>query len=131
MRFPAQVEQLHPIILWMRKTLSCLSLEPSVLKKMELALEEALVNIIHHAYKNKGGDVDLTIATSPHQVTLVIKDQGPPFNPLTAETKFDPTLSLEERELGGLGIQMMRQFMDEVRYKRDGSQNVLTLIKKY
>lgn len=130
MHFPAQVEQIPLIRSWMHRELEPLHLDNSVLMKIELASEEVLVNIIHHAYKGKGGGVDLSIRTVDHRIEIVIRDQGPFFDPLAAETKFDPTLPLEERQVGGLGIPFMKQFMDEVRYERQGDENVLTLIKK-
>lgn len=119
------------MIRWMRKELSHLPLDPSVLKKIELVSEEVLMNIIDHAYKGKEGDIDVTIQTADRQITVVIKDLGPPFDPLAAETKFDPSLPLEEREAGGLGIPIIRQFVDEASYQRIGNQNVLTLVKLY
>ena len=130
MRFPADLAQILPALLWIRGELSNLSLDKSTLNKIELVSEEALVNIVEHAYQGLSGDIELVVSSSPKQIEIVIKDQGPPFDPLNAPIDFDPTLPLEERKLGGLGIPMIRKFMDQVLYKRENNQNVLTLIKK-
>jgi len=115
---------------WIREQLFAIGLEESSVRKVEIASEEALVNIIRHAYKNRTGSIDMTIETKDHVVEIIIRDRGPPFNPLEKDISFDRSAGLEERQLGGLGILFMREYMDEVRYRRDGETNVLSLIKK-
>ena len=61
-------------------------------------------------------------------MTFTITDSGIPFDP-TQKEEADISLSVEEREIGGLGIHLVRQIMDEVRYERKDDKNVLTLIK--
>ncbi|MDE3045607.1 MAG: ATP-binding protein [Verrucomicrobiota bacterium] len=116
---------------WIHEQLALHGLDEVNARKVELASEEALVNIIQHAYKNTEGEVDIEIKEGEgNRIEIEIRDSGPPFNPLKQKTTFDPLASLEEREIGGLGILFIRQYMDDVRYRRDGSANVLTLVKK-
>ena len=71
----------------------------------------------------------LVEAVKSEKVVFTISDSGIPFDP-TQKAEADTTLSAEEREIGGLGIHLVRQIMDEVRYERYENKNVLTLIKK-
>lgn len=108
--------------------------------QLTVALEEIFVNIAHYAYSKtdaKGkpipdtgtGPMKLALEVSDNQVQMIFEDQGMPYNPLE---KADPdiTLSAEEREIGGLGIYMVKKSMDDVIYNRDGKKNILTLVKK-
>lgn len=95
--------------------------------EMTLALEEALVNIFHYAYPGGFGDVEITCMTiDDNKFTIEIADSGVPFDILSVPPP-DIAGSLEERSAGGLGIFFIRHFMDEVRYRREGGRNVLTL----
>lgn len=100
------------------------------LLKCEIALEEVLVNIINYAYKGEVGDIDLNYAKENEYLIIRVKDTGIPFNPLEHTKKYDTSASLEEREVGGLGIIMMKEFMDEIQYERKGDTNILTLKKR-
>ena len=92
---------------------------------MNLALEEIVSNVMLYAYPGKSGQV-LVEYTAP--LVFTITDSGVPFDP-TQKEEVDTTLSAEEREIGGLGIHLVRQIMDEVHYERVDDKNVLTLIK--
>lgn len=96
--------------------------------KIALAVEEAFVNIAHYAYDNNEGDV-LVRTTVQDAVIVEFEDSGKPFNPLSNP---DPNLKLgaEERDIGGLGVFMVKQIMDSVTYRYENNKNILTL-KKY
>lgn len=98
--------------------------------KMRLACEEALVNIINYAYGDGVGEVDIIYDFYPDDGKFVVRliDEGIPFNPLERDTP-DIDLPMDEREIGGLGIFMIKEIMDEVQYKRENGKNVLILIK--
>ncbi len=99
---------------------------------INLALEEAVSNVMLYAYPDSSGQVfvEFVKGDSAHDKKLIftITDGGIPFDP-TQQAEADTSLSAEEREIGGLGIHLVRQIMDEVRYKREDDKNVLTLIK--
>lgn len=102
-------------------------LEHEKLYKIELALEEALVNIINHAYGGMEGDIRLTCGTDDRGWFVIeIADRGRPFD---ATTMPPPELEsdIETRKVGGLGIHFIRNLMDEVSYRREGTRNILEL----
>lgn len=97
---------------------------------MELAMEEAVANVMQYAYPaGEEGSVEVSATIEPDSVRFTVADEGEPFDP-TAKEDPDITLSAEERPIGGLGIFMVRQIMDSVRYARQRARNVLTMIKK-
>ena len=93
---------------------------------INLALEEAVTNVMLYAYPDGPGRV-LVEFTPP--MTFTITDSGIPFDP-TKKEDADISLSAEERPIGGLGIFLVRQIMDEIRYERKDNKNILTLVKK-
>ena len=104
---------------------------------LNLAVEEAVVNVINYAYpKGTEGDIEINITNSPipdlsessTEVIFTIIDEGVPFDPTTHD-EADTTSELEERQIGGLGIHLIRNIMDRVEYQRDGNSNKLTMTK--
>jgi anti-sigma regulatory factor (Ser/Thr protein kinase) len=106
-------------------------LDPDVTGKLTLALEEAVVNVIDYAYpEGVAGEVDIDAATTDKALVFTITDKGKPFDP-TSRGEVDINAGVEERPVGGLGIHLVRQIMDDVRYERRVDKNVLILTKKY
>ena len=99
--------------------------------QMEIAVDEIFSNIARYAYTDRSGEVTIRAALQedPAAVCLTFLDRGIPYNPLEKEDP-DITLSAEEREIGGLGIYMVKKHMDDVCYRYCDGQNQLT-IKKY
>lgn len=129
--FSADLKELKKMIEWARGYLLQIDCDPILIRKVELALEEALVNIIRHAYESKGGSIDLCfLGKKKGYLEIEIQDQGPPFNPVKEAAPVNPSLPLEEREVGGLGVHLMKQMVDEVLYRREENRNILTLKKK-
>ena len=91
-------------------------------------MEELFVNIAHYAYNPEIGEaiIGCNVDQAPPSITIQFRDRGVPFNPL-ARKDADITLSAEERDIGGLGIFMVKDYMDEVTYAYEDGQNVLTL----
>ncbi len=97
---------------------------------INLALEEAVVNVMSYAYQpGTTGNVNIDAMANESRLKFIISDWGTPFDP-TAEKEVDTTLSAEERPIGGLGIHLVRQIMDSINYERIDGMNVLTLRKK-
>jgi sigma-B regulation protein RsbU (phosphoserine phosphatase) len=98
--------------------------------QMNLAIEEAVVNVMNYAYpEGTKGFVDITSMSDDESLQFVISDNGKPFDPTTKE-EVDTTLPVEERRIGGLGIFLVRKMMDNVKYEYKDGQNILTLRKK-
>ena len=106
------------------------SLTPDVVFNLNLVLEEAVVNVINYAYpKEEHQSIYLSAALHDDSIVFVLTDTGKEFDP-TQAPEADITLSAEERPIGGLGIFLIRQIMNEVKYQRIEGKNVLTLEKK-
>ena len=106
------------------------SLSPDVVFNLNLVLEEAVVNVINYAYpKEEHESIYLSAHLHEGSIVLVLTDTGKEFD-LTLAPEVDITLSADERPIGGLGIFLIRQIMNEVRYERIDGKNVLTLEKK-
>ena len=101
-----------------------------VMMQIEIAVEEIYVNIVHYAYNPEIGEATIRceVTNNPMQVIIQFLDSGIPFDPLAKEDA-DITLSAEERNIGGLGIFMVKQSMDEVNYEYTEGKNVLTIRK--
>ncbi len=97
---------------------------------LNLALEEAVVNVMDYAYPaGTKGEVTIEAFDEGTCLKFVISDHGTPFDP-TQKADIDTTLPAEKRSIGGLGIHLVRQIMDTVSYCYVDGQNILTLIKK-
>ena len=97
---------------------------------IRLAVEEATENIVQYAYaEGEGYVVVKTEKDSDNKLTITMRDEGVPFNPLAKDDP-DITLSAEDRQIGGLGIFLCKQLMDKVMYLFENGCNVLTMEKK-
>ena len=101
-----------------------------IMMQIEIAVEEIYVNIVHYAYNPSVGKATIRceVTDNPMQVMIQVLDSGIPFDPLAKEDA-DITLSADERDIGGLGIFMVKQSMDEVNYEYKDGKNVLTIKK--
>jgi len=98
------------------------------ISEIELATEEALMNIISYAYEGSTGDVEITCKQDDDKCFIIdIVDTGKPFDVFTIKEP-DLTRDVVEREVGGLGIHFIKQFMDDIKYRREEDKNILTLI---
>ncbi len=101
----------------------------STTMSLNLAIEEAVVNVMSYAYpEGERGYVDIEASAENGGITFRIIDSGKPFDP-TSQGEVDTTLSAEQRSIGGLGIHLVRSIMDSVTYQRDADMNILTLQK--
>jgi serine/threonine-protein kinase RsbW len=128
---PAVLANLEPMLDFVVCHARAAGYEKELLGKIQLACEEALVNIINYAYPDKKGDMEIQCGEEDGtgKFMVRIRDNGIPFNPLERP---NPNLEIpvEQREVGGLGIFLIRQIMDQVTYKRDSGRNILTLLKE-
>ncbi|MBQ6653868.1 MAG: ATP-binding protein [Prevotella sp.] len=107
-----------------------LSFDADTAMSLNLALEEAVVNVMSYAYPpGTTGDIAIEAEANDVRLKFTITDSGAPFDP-TAKEDTDITLSAEERPIGGLGIFLVRQLMDSINYERIDGKNILSLRKK-
>ena len=131
--FEAADENLEAVNDFIHEQIKPFSCQSQTLFQIDLAVEEIFVNISHYAYSPDKGTVQIDCsvektADAPAKLTVSFTDKGKAFNPL-AKPDPDITLSVEEREIGGLGIFLTKKYMDSVLYERKDNQNILTFTK--
>ena len=94
--------------------------------RLELAVEEWLVNLCRHAYRAGEGRIEVAVRREPTRLVVEIADEGPRFDP-TAAPEPDVAAPLERREPGGLGLLLIRRMTDEFSHRREGGRNVVTI----
>ena len=101
----------------------CAGLDKKALKKFEVAAEEAVVNILHYS---QASELEMVLSRQFSAISIQLSDDGIAFDP----TEYVPNENAtEERQVGGLGIQLIRQIMDEMHYERSGEKNILRMVK--
>jgi len=127
--FQAQVAELDRMMVWVREVLKKVKLQSSRCRKFEIAIEEALINIINYAYPNYEGLIKIIYEKDEKKETVnfSIIDQGNPFNPIKDVKKPNIGTKVEEQPIGGLGIHFMRELTDHIDYRREGNSNILIL----
>ena len=101
--------------------------DAATLHNMKVGLDEILTNVISYAYADSGEHSIITrFFLEPGRLTIEVEDDGRPFNPLNASEP-DTKQLLEERQLGGLGIHLVRKLIDELEYRRQNDRNILVM----
>jgi serine/threonine-protein kinase RsbW len=96
--------------------------------KIELALEEALVNVCRYAYRQEEGLVEVRCqGMDDHRYMIEIIDSGIPFDVCAYPTP-ELNVCVADRKIGGLGVHLMRRMVDQITYRREGNQNILGLL---
>ena len=100
--------------------------------QIDIAVEELFVNVSHYAYAPGTGDITVGIrfSSDPDLAEIILKDSGVPYDPLAKEDP-DIALSAEEREVGGLGIYMVKKSMDFMKYEYTDGHNIVTIGKYF
>ena len=128
--FTATLNDLYAMLGWIREKLEQTGLSDVEVRRIEIALEEGLVNVISYAYQWKKGTIELSIQFKEGKyVEITIEDSGLPFNPLKHKRKDDLFMPIEELEEGGLGILFMQRLMDKIEYQRVKKKNQLIMRK--
>ena len=113
---------------WVEQLGEELGLDMPEVFQLNLALEEAVVNVMNYAYEGEGL-IKLSVTSDGQEVVFILEDEGKEFDPTKVDDP-DITLSVEERQIGGLGIFLVQQFMESVVYCRKDGKNILTMIYK-
>lgn len=126
----AEVDRLDEVIDFIQEELERHDVPMKLVMQIDIAVEELFVNIAKYAYHPGVGDVSICVDVEPQPPCIVIRfaDSGVPYNPLAKQDP-DVTLGIEEREIGGLGIYIVKKSMDEVNYSYENGQNILTIRK--
>lgn len=126
---PAKIESIEEATAFVDEQLESAGCSPKTVNKINVVIDELFGNIARYAYPEGDGDVTVSVETDGDAAKIVFSDHGIAFDPLEKEEP-DITKSAEEREIGGLGIFMVRRIMDSVSYTRKDGENILTVIKK-
>lgn len=127
----ASIENITQAIDFVNEELRASACPERVRVQIDIAVDELLSNIAHYAYHPDAGLAIIRVEVNKEPLSVVISfiDNGKPYDPLEKEDP-DITLSMEEREIGGLGIYMVKKSMDEVSYEYKDGQNILRIKKK-
>lgn len=132
LKLEAIIDNIAPVTDWVNEILEQADCPVKIQLQIDVAIDEIITNIASYAYGEEGGDftVQAEMQTEPRQLKLRFIDNGTPFDPLQ---KADPdtSLSAEERQIGGLGIYLVKKTMDEVSYTYDTCHNILTVVKYF
>ena len=126
----ATLENIPQVTAWIDEALEALDCSMKAQMQIDVAIDELFGNIAHYAYPNGTGSatVRFDFDASTRTASIAFMDSGTPFDPLQ---KADPdvTLSVEEREVGGLGIFLVKKTMDNLTYRFENGMNILTIYK--
>ncbi len=129
LEIPAELEKIQQVSDDIEGCMKTHGWEENAVLDVQLAVEEAVTNTIQHGYRGTSGTIAIRIETTPHHITVEITDDAPAFNPLLVPEP-DTSADLKDRQVGGLGIFLIRQVMDEVTYRYEQNKNILVLEKK-
>ena len=127
----ATVENIETVTDFVNEQLEALGCPMKARIQIDVAIDELFGNIAHYAYRQDVGNATVQVEATeePPAVIITFIDGGVPYDPLKAEDP-DITLSAEERQIGGLGIYMVKKSMDEITYEYKDGQNILSIRKK-
>lgn len=128
--FDAKVEELDNAMSFITEEMENAEVSMKTSMQISVAFEEMFVNVAHYAYPDKDGDVKIGVSTKNNEVIIQLSDSGIPFNPLE-KAEPDTTLSANDRQIGGLGIFMVKKTMDDVNYEYTDGMNIFTMRKHY
>ena len=103
---------------------------PTLTFRVNLVLEEFGINVINYAHEEGVHDFEITLLSESETLTIEITDDGVPFNPLEDKSEPDTAASMDERPIGGLGLHLVRNMTEEMRYERENSRNHSTLVMR-
>jgi anti-sigma regulatory factor (Ser/Thr protein kinase) len=126
----ATVENIEVVTDFVNQQLEELDCPMKAQMQIDIAIDELFSNIAHYSYNPEVGQatVRVEVVEDPLAVTITFIDNGVPYDPLAKEDP-DLTLSAEERQIGGLGIYMVKKSMDEITYEYKDGQNILSIKK--
>lgn len=129
MNVEAVVQNIDPVTEFIGEELKAHGCSDRALLQVAVAVDEIFGNIAHYAYAEEKGDVNVRVDVKDGFAEIIFTDEGVPFNPLKSEEP-DVSLSAEERDIGGLGIFLVKKTMDNLEYEYKDGRNILKLTKR-
>lgn len=125
----ADLNEIHRVSLAIDRTMGDCAFSKTAILDLQLAVEEAIVNTILHGYCGRTGELTIVIHATNENVEVRIEDHAPPFDPLSLPEP-DRQSKINNRHIGGLGVFLMRNLVDEISHQYLEGKNILTFIKK-
>ena len=125
----ATYDSLKEISNFIHNIMECANISTDIVFQMDLVVEEAVTNIIKHGYREDNGSISINAEIDNEKITFSISDHAKPFNPLSIPPP-DIDLNLDERQIGGLGVHLIRSMMTEVGYEYKDGVNTLHMVRK-
>jgi anti-sigma regulatory factor (Ser/Thr protein kinase) len=125
----ATIDAIELVAQYLDTTLTQASVPMMDATRIQLAVEEAVTNVVTHGYEEGEGDVSVLCTIEGNVVTVIITDSGHAFDP-TSIPPADVTADIDHRKIGGLGVHLIRSVMDEISYQRIEDKNQFTMIKQ-
>ena len=128
-RIKNQVDELERVAQFVEEIGEELGLDAELLMNLNLVMEEMVSNVIFYAYpQGKTEEIELMAESKGKELTFVLSDKGREFDP-TAKEDADPNVNPAEREIGGMGIYIVKNIMNQITYQRLEGKNLLTMKK--
>ena len=126
----AVMENLNQVFAFIHKGIEDQTMSEKARLRLDVAVEEIFTNIVNHAYDPETGParIRMELLDDPLRVQIIFSDKGKPYNPLNNE-EVDVQKKMENREVGGLGIYLLKKYTDGIRYSYEDGQNVVTIEK--
>ena len=127
----ATLENIEAVTKFVDEQLEELDCPMKAQMQIDIAIDELFSNIARYAYAPNVGEATVRVESSDDPLTVIITfiDKGVPYNPLEKEDP-DTTLSADDRQIGGLGIYMVKKSMDDMRYEYKDGQNISSIVKR-
>ena len=128
--FPAELKQMAVLRHWVEATAAGWQADPDELADVILAVDELATNSTQHGYQGRTGTIDVIVRRAGSDLVVVLRDRAPIFDPTTFPPP-DLSLTLEERPIGGVGLHLVRNMVDDLRHRaRPQGGNEITLVKR-
>ena len=133
LKIEATIDNLAQVFRFLADSMESCNIEPKVKRQIKLCVEELFVNIAHYAYNPDVGMAEISIDTvtdnnGKPRMVISFSDRGRPYDPLSAPEP-DLEAELDERQIGGLGVFLVKTAMDSVEYEHKDGQNITTIEK--
>lgn len=120
--------EIKRFIEWFNLFVERYGVETSINRKVNAVMDDLISNVIFYAFSDTAEhEIEVRVTVDEERLSVCVTDSGVPFDPLGVE-QLDTTLPIEKRDVGGLGIELIRRFSDSMDYKRIKDQNVLTVV---